>query len=288
MADNTDDEILDNSENTQSENLQDEFISIEDTDAINPNQETENMEVHHHPDLHHKPKIWKEYFLEFLMIFLAVTMGFIAENIREHFTETKIAHQNLEAYRNDLLQHEKYFKHTIADFNKVLPIYDSIVSIFYERKENKELPVLSRLMLQGTLNYVVTINTPTYQQLISSGSLRFIDNKELKAGMANYQDQINNYINYNDRILNAINNQIGEIGKIIDMHDFWNQKKMGTFQTYTPEMNPFSLSEEQRKFIITYNKIYSVQFQAGLSQINYLLKSNEALIKLLDKELPGR
>jgi hypothetical protein len=24
------------------------------------------MEVHHHPDIHHKPKEWKEYFLEFL------------------------------------------------------------------------------------------------------------------------------------------------------------------------------------------------------------------------------
>jgi hypothetical protein len=36
-----------------------------------------DMEVHHHPDLHHKPKKWKEYFLEFLMIFLAVTLGFL-------------------------------------------------------------------------------------------------------------------------------------------------------------------------------------------------------------------
>ena len=41
------------------------------------------MEVHHHPDLHHKPKKWKEYLMEFLMIFLAVTLGFFAENIRE-------------------------------------------------------------------------------------------------------------------------------------------------------------------------------------------------------------
>ena len=41
------------------------------------------MEVHHHPDLHHKKKNFKEYFLEFLMIFLAVTLGFFAENIRE-------------------------------------------------------------------------------------------------------------------------------------------------------------------------------------------------------------
>ncbi len=31
------------------------------------------MEVYHHPDLHHKKKNFKEYFFEFLMIFLAVT-----------------------------------------------------------------------------------------------------------------------------------------------------------------------------------------------------------------------
>ena len=42
------------------------------------------MEVHHHPQLEHEPKPWKEYFLEFVMIFLAVTMGFFAESFREH------------------------------------------------------------------------------------------------------------------------------------------------------------------------------------------------------------
>ena len=45
------------------------------------------MEVHHHPDLRHKPKAWKEYFLEFLMIFLAVTLGFFAEGYREHLSD---------------------------------------------------------------------------------------------------------------------------------------------------------------------------------------------------------
>ena len=45
------------------------------------------MEVHHHPDLHHQNKKFSEYFLEFLMIFLAVCMGFIAENISEHFSD---------------------------------------------------------------------------------------------------------------------------------------------------------------------------------------------------------
>ena len=32
------------------------------------------MEVHHHPNV--EKKNFKEYFLEFLMIFLAVTLGF--------------------------------------------------------------------------------------------------------------------------------------------------------------------------------------------------------------------
>jgi hypothetical protein len=38
------------------------------------------------PDLHHKPKPWKEYLLEGLMIFIAVTMGFIVESIRENIS----------------------------------------------------------------------------------------------------------------------------------------------------------------------------------------------------------
>jgi hypothetical protein len=47
------------------------------------------MEVHHHPQLEHKPKPWKEYLLEGFMIFIAVMMGFIAENIREDITNNE-------------------------------------------------------------------------------------------------------------------------------------------------------------------------------------------------------
>jgi len=56
------------------------------------------MEVHHHS---HHPKKWKEYITEFLMLFLAVTLGFLAENLREeqiiaHQTESVIAQLRLE------------------------------------------------------------------------------------------------------------------------------------------------------------------------------------------------
>ncbi len=47
------------------------------------------MEVHHHAQ-HHGPKKWKEHITEFLMLFLAVSLGFLAENVRE---EQVVAHQ---------------------------------------------------------------------------------------------------------------------------------------------------------------------------------------------------
>lgn len=111
------------------------------------------MEVHHHP--HVEKKGFKEYFLEFIMIFLAVTLGFIAENIREHISETKSAHQYLESYRNDLLQNQIQLKIYDSLYTRELPVYDSIVSIFYEKTENKNQAVLSRLLLDGQKNIVI-------------------------------------------------------------------------------------------------------------------------------------
>ena len=60
------------------------------------------MEVHHHP--HVEKKGFKEYFLEFLMIFLAVTLGFIGENIREHFSEQKAVRQYLQTFSQEVIR----------------------------------------------------------------------------------------------------------------------------------------------------------------------------------------
>ena len=65
MADNTDETHVDDSTNTKSDNPSAEITRTGDADNISQTHEPEIMEVHHHPDLHHKPKKWKEYFLEF-------------------------------------------------------------------------------------------------------------------------------------------------------------------------------------------------------------------------------
>ena len=55
------------------------------------------MEVHAHS--HTARKKWTHYFWEFLMLFLAVFCGFLAENQREHMVE----HQREKQYMNSLI-----------------------------------------------------------------------------------------------------------------------------------------------------------------------------------------
>jgi hypothetical protein len=61
------------------------------------------MEVHHHSGGHHDEKHFKDYFLEFLMIFLAVTMGFLAENVREYITDKNHVEELAGQLKEDLM-----------------------------------------------------------------------------------------------------------------------------------------------------------------------------------------
>jgi hypothetical protein len=62
--------------------LEDQPLISSDT---SPLQTQLPMEVHHHA--HTERKKWNHYLWEFLMLFLAVFCGFIAENMREHYVE---------------------------------------------------------------------------------------------------------------------------------------------------------------------------------------------------------
>ena len=89
MEDNTDEEHIENKANA----------SNDPVPAI-PNQATENMEVHHHPQV--EKKNFREYFLEFIMIFLAVTMGFFAESIRESISDNHKEKEYIRSFIEDL------------------------------------------------------------------------------------------------------------------------------------------------------------------------------------------
>jgi len=85
------------------------------------------MEVHHHP--HVEKKGFKEYFLEFLMIFLAVTLGFFAESLREHLVNNEKERNYMESMIQDLKRDTAEATHVIAVQSVIFKKMDSALKI---------------------------------------------------------------------------------------------------------------------------------------------------------------
>ena len=83
------------------------------------------MEVHHHPQV--EKKGLKEYVLEGLMIFLAVTMGFIAENIREHISDHAKEKEFMHSMILDLKRDTTNISITLSDFSVISKMEDTIL-----------------------------------------------------------------------------------------------------------------------------------------------------------------
>ena len=150
---------------------------------------TENMEVHHHPDLHHRKKHFKEYFLEFLMLFLAVTLGFFAENLREYFDERKIEKDNISSLISNLASDTSQLTEAINfNENKVKGI-DSFLTL-----KNKDVnePAVKKQFYYYTISYLrytysFKTNDATLEQMKSSGTLRLITQKNILDSVSKYE-----------------------------------------------------------------------------------------------------
>ena len=186
MADNTDEEHLDNPANTQPDIPSNDIIPTQDTETINPNQETENMEVHKHPHhVTHKKK-WGEYLLEFLMLFLAVFLGFIAENIREHTVEKGRAKEYAQSLYKDLQNDTADIIKAALYENRIVNFIDSLANLVSSSDLSQKGGQLYYYMRLASFAYDVDWNKATLSQLINSGNLRYFTNTQLVTQLGNY------------------------------------------------------------------------------------------------------
>ena len=142
----------------------------------------------HAQHLHKTPgKNFWHYFYEFLMLFLAVFCGFLAENQREHLVEEHRAKDYAKSLMGDLIldsievrgatKYETYFR----------AAYDSIEFIYKMNKDADNFPASFYFFnLFTSKSYNIDWSSSTMNQLIQSGNLRYLKNKELV-------DKINNY-----------------------------------------------------------------------------------------------
>jgi hypothetical protein len=141
------------------------------------------MEVHHHS---HHPKKWKEYLTEFLMLFLAVSMGFIAENIREKYTENERSNELMESFIMDVKENQKQLDSLVMNNKRISLYYDSLVFDIGFGKRQIDIIKLSESI---DLKMYRFINKKTiFEQMKSSGALRYIQDKEILKSMLRYEE----------------------------------------------------------------------------------------------------
>jgi len=130
------------------------------------------MEVHHHPSVERKRL--KEYLLEFIMIFLAVTLGFFAETIRESITEHKKAKEYAESMLRDLQLDTAQLRIYRLYYNYSADNIDTLQQLL-AHADPKDIPPgkLYWYGLFGGAHRNFVPNDETFQQMKSSGSLRF-------------------------------------------------------------------------------------------------------------------
>jgi hypothetical protein len=169
------------------------------------------MEVHHHPHVPNNPKPWKEYLIEGLMIFVAVTLGYGAENVREHYINKHKGIISVQNLYKDLKDDSLSYKNSIKNRNFQDSCFEVISNLFDENKIKNEIPTVYAAHSSISLRMIPSMNTMALDQIKSSGALNYIEDDKLKEMIQSYSSDANGLKLREQREFNFIDRMIDPI-----------------------------------------------------------------------------
>ena len=156
------------------------------------------MEVHHHS--HTSRKKWTHYFWEFLMLFLAVFCGFLAEYQLEHKIEKDRSKQYIHSLFEDLKADTarinyllEYDDEKITALNTMMSCYDTV------QKNLKSTSCMGLLIKHSKTNRAFQITDRTLRQLANAGGFRLLK-KEDADSLLSYEALFNAYKNFESTV----------------------------------------------------------------------------------------
>lgn len=142
------------------------------------------MEVHAHA--HTARKRWTHYLWEFIMLFLAVFCGFLAEYQLEHMIERDREESYVRSYIEDLKTDTAGINRSLKFFQQKMVRMDSLMQLLESgqlKGHENDLYFLARTLLRTS---GFSSNDRTISQLKYSGSMRLIRNREAADSMMAY------------------------------------------------------------------------------------------------------
>ena len=185
------------------------FPKAEQTsDILHHKSEIKNMETHAQ-HLHKAPGHgWKHFFFEFFMLFLAVTLGFFVENMRENYVERKRGKEYIRSLYEDLktdttriVSIVKYDEDKLASLNGMTECYDMV------SKNLKATNCMGVLVKYSKSNRSFEMNDRTLRQLANAGGFRLLP-KEDADSILGYESAYKQYENFQGTLFQEIQNNV--------------------------------------------------------------------------------
>ncbi len=173
------------------------------------------MEVHHHS--HTSRKKWTQYFWEFLMLFLAVFCGFLAEYELEHKIERDREKVYMQNMLDDLKSDTAIYADYIARNAIVRNLVDTTMVLIKSPGRRKHISKLafSARMMTAKWKQIAMVKR-TYEEMKSSGHLRLIRKKEVAGKVSSYYNSLSELDTYNEVGMVWANNYAQAMAKLFD------------------------------------------------------------------------
>ena len=187
----TDDTLLNREHSIDNENKDEKYSSekpIDKTDELithNSQLTAPDMEVHHHTHASHGKKNWKNYFWEFLMLFLAVSLGAYVENLRESSLHKEEVKTHIVSLLSDLQTDISLFESGIDRNTYGAKMADSLIELLHSDIKNTQAIYVAARTVTANLGYNYT-NSKSFDQMKSSGLLRYIKPNNLLDSIGSY------------------------------------------------------------------------------------------------------
>lgn len=136
-----------------------------------------------------KKRNWTSYFKEFLMLFLAVVLGFFVENQREAYVENKSAEVLAQSMLEDLEQDRKALIEGIRFMEEKDQIMDEFIRMLHSPGADWDTVAFYKSMTMVFSTFPFSPTDGTYSQMKSSGTLRYFDQR-LVNQMNAYDNQL--------------------------------------------------------------------------------------------------
>lgn len=147
------------------------------------------MEVHHHPQVARKN--FREYFLEFLMIFLAVTLGFFAESTREYLADRTKEKEYINSFIQNLKDDTSSMSSVIEENKKKAVRLEKLMSFSHQDIFDPQIRTQFYNACEKIGYYsLFKSNDATMLQLKNSGGLRLIKNIHVADSISEYDNDV--------------------------------------------------------------------------------------------------